>query len=98
MAADQPSFSREDNVTSLHGGVVNKREPNESCIRNLRELLEKAEAGEITGFACSCLHGDNTASYTIAGLVGPYSLLGATDMARDELMDLMKAQRADHAD
>lgn len=79
-------------VTALHGGVVNSPTPNQGCISALRELLEMAEAGEITGIACAKLHGDNLASYTIAGLVGPYSMLGAVDMAKSELQDLMKEQ------
>lgn len=90
MAADQPPLLNADNVTSLHGAQVEGGQPNAGCIAKLQELLERAEAGEITGIACASLHGDNTASYTIAGLVGPYSLLGAVDMSKAELQGLMK--------
>lgn len=76
-------------VTALHGGEVNTQTPNPGCIAHLRELLEKAEAGEITGIVCACLHGDNLGSYTIAGMIGPYSLLGAVDMAHSELRSRM---------
>lgn len=79
-------------VRSLYGGDVNGLEPNESCVKVLRELLDMAEAGEITGIACAKLHGDNTGSYTIAGMIGPYSLLGALDMMQSELRDAMKDQ------
>ena len=81
-----------DKVTALHGGEVNGLKPNEGCIRHLRDLLEKAEAGEITGFVCASLHSDNLGSYTIAGMVGPYSLLGSLEMAKSELQELMKDQ------
>lgn len=79
-----------DNVTALHGVEVNVPTPNEGCIRALRQMLEMAEAGEITGIACARLHGDNLGSYVIAGMAGPYSLLGAMDMAQSELRDVMK--------
>lgn len=80
------------NVTALHGGKVNTPEPNDGCIKALRQMLEMAENGEITGIACARLHGDNLASYTIAGHVGPYGLLGAIDMAKAELTGLMQGR------
>jgi len=79
-------------VTALHGGVVNRPEPNVGCAQALREMLEMAESGEITGFVCARLHGDNLASYTIAGMAGPYGLLGALEMAKIELIDLMQGR------
>ena len=65
--------------------------PNAGCVAKLKELLERAEAGEITGIVCASLHSDNTASTAVAGMVGPYSLLGAVDMAKSDLVDMMKA-------
>lgn len=79
-------------VVSLHGGDVNTFTPNEGCIKALREMLEMAEAGEITGIVCARLHGDNLGSYTIAGMAGPYSLLGALEMARGDLTESMKGR------
>ena len=79
-------------VTALHGGEVNSFTPNEGCIKALREMLEMAEAGEITGIVCARLHGDNLGSYTIAGMAGPYSLLGALEMARSDLIESMKGR------
>lgn len=87
---DQPPSFSVGKVTALHGGEVNTFEPNEGCIKALREMIEMAEAGEITGIVCARLHGDNLGSYTIAGMAGPYSLLGALDMAQSELRDYMK--------
>jgi hypothetical protein len=77
---------------SLHGGEVNTFTPNEGCIKALREMLEMAEAGEITGIVCARLHGDNLGSYTIAGMAGPYSLLGAIVMAQKEMTELMASR------
>ena len=76
-----PDISTVHNVTSLHGGPVLTPTPNESCIAFLRDMLEKAESGEITGFVAASLHGDGLASYTIAGMIGPYALLGGLEMA-----------------
>lgn len=77
------------NVASLHGGQVAGLKPNPNCIAELEKLLERAKAGEITGIACAALHHDNLPSYTIRGMVGPYSLLGDVDMMRTELTNLM---------
>ena len=90
MEPETPNSCYVPKVTALNGGDVNAPVPNEGCIRNLRELLERAEAGEITGIACACLHSDNLGSYTIAGMAGPYSLLGTVDMMQSELRDIMK--------
>jgi len=89
MTQDRPGSSPVGKVTALHGGEVNTFTPNEGCIKALREMLEMAEAGEITGIVCARLHGDNLGSYTIAGMTGPYSLLGALDMAHDNLRKIM---------
>lgn len=89
MTQDQPGSSPVPSVVSLHGGEVNTFTPNEGCIKALRDMLKMAEAGEITGIVCARLHGDNLGSYTIAGMTGPYSLLGALAMAQKEMTDLM---------
>lgn len=90
--ADKPGSSHADNVASLHGGEIMRGTPNAGCVAKLRELLERAEAGDITGIVCAALHSDVTASYSIAGCVGPYSLAGAVDMAHAELIGIMKAR------
>ena len=89
MTQDQPGSSPVHNVASLHGGEVILPTPNAGCIAELRRMLEQAEAGEIVGIVCARLHGDKLGSYTIAGMIGPYSLLGAVDMAHHELRERM---------
>ena len=95
MAADRPSSSQGDNVASLHGGEIMRGEPNAGCVAKLRELLERAEAGDITGIVCASLHSDKTASFAIAGMVGPYAMLGSVEMAKDRLIELMRAEMGD---
>lgn len=93
--ADKPGSSHAPNVTSLHGGEIPTGEPNAGCVAKLKELLERAEAGDITGIVCAALHNDKTASFSIAGMVGPYSLLGSVEMAKDRLIELMRAEMGD---
>ena len=53
--------------------------------------IEASTAGQIiTGFVAASLHGDGLASYTIAGMIGPYALLGGLEMAKMELMQRMQ--------
>jgi|GEM_PF-2039338 len=86
----QSDTSDVHNVTSLHGDEVLQPKPNESCVKALRELLERAKSGDVVGTICISLHSDGLASFSINGMAGPYSLLGAVDMAKSDLQDLMK--------
>tara|TARA_B100000678_G_scaffold253262_1_gene229720 strand:+ start:411 stop:692 length:282 start_codon:yes stop_codon:yes gene_type:complete len=90
MQQDQPGSSRVGSVTPLRGDPV--PDVNEGCVRMLRALLERAESGEVVGVVYAALHSDKLASYGIGGMAGPYSMLGALDMASDELKDLMRGQ------
>lgn len=78
-------------VASLFGGeVVAPGVPNAGCVAKLKEILERAEAGDVTGIVCVCLHSDRTGSYSVAGMIGPYSMLGAVEMAKADLIDAMR--------
>jgi hypothetical protein len=79
-----------DNVQPLFGGVVpGMGTPNEGCIDVLEGLLERARAGELVGVVCAATHSDNMASYVLAGMIGPYSLLGALELAKADLIENM---------
>jgi hypothetical protein len=80
-------------VKSLHGAQVQDGTPNQGCVDKLRDLLERAEAGEITGIALAALHSDNTASSCVAGMIGPSALLGQLRMAEHDLIAHMDAVR-----
>lgn len=92
MQPKSPNTSSVGSVSALHGGEIIRPTPNSGCVAKLRELLEQAENGEIVGITCASLHGDGTASYTIAGMVGPYAMLGAVSMAESELKDWMRGE------
>ena len=76
------------NVKSLFGGPTGVPEPNETCISQLEEMLEMAKAGEIIGVSVAAVTKDGLALYRLAGLVGGFSMLGAMDVAKAELIDL----------
>jgi hypothetical protein len=63
----------------------------EILVETLRELLEAAEQGEIVGMLAVPLHKDHTASYTVIGRVGGYSMQGAVEVAKDHLIDLNRS-------
>lgn len=81
-----------DNVISLTGSAVVQRKPNESCVSELRALLEMAEAGEIVGFAGAILHGDASAAYRVFGTVGGYGMVGAVECVRSHLVDINRSE------
>jgi len=79
------------NVISINGGEVPQlATPQESVIEALENALEAARSGRVQGVAFVTLESDGMASYTVAGLVTSYSLLGGLDMARDFIVGAIK--------
>lgn len=62
----------------------------EQCVEELERLLQMARNGEIKGFACTAVHSDNSGSYTISGFVGGYSMLGACEAMKSELLAIVE--------
>ena len=84
MTQETPGFSSAPNVIGLHsGGKVN-----DLCVAELRKMLEMAEAGQIVGIVCVSLHGDMTASQTIAGIVGGSGMMGQFRIAEHDLLHI----------
>lgn len=77
------------NVASMFGGPTGIRTRNESVIEVLRELLEKAEAGEIVGVITAQIYHDGLSGFRIGGLVGSYSMVGALEMAKADLINVI---------
>lgn len=79
------------NVSSLFGGPTGLPEQNENCIAELERWIEMARSGEIRGVVLVGLCRDGLARYAIAGCVGGYSMLGAVEVAKSDLMEAVRA-------
>lgn len=77
------------NVKSLYGGPTGQPQRNELAVQVLSEMLEKAEAGEIVGVVIAGLYHDGLAGFRTGGMVGGYSLLGALEMAKADLIEVL---------
>ena len=81
------------NVKSIYGGPTGLPQRNDAAITVLTELLAKAEAGEVIGVVVASLHHDGLASFQIGGMVGGYSLLGAVELAKSDLIEVLNESR-----
>ena len=82
-----------DNVVALRGELkLQQSEVNERLIEEIERLLEAARAGEIVGMVGSYLHKDKGASYSFAGIVGSYGLIGGLECAKARLMALAEGR------
>lgn len=80
------------NVVGLNGRPAGSMEPVETCVNALRDLLERAEAGELIGVALAGLHHDGDASYHVAGRVSGFGLQGALEVAKAKLVDINRGK------
>jgi hypothetical protein len=74
------------NVKSIFGGPTGLPEPNQMAIDALELILAKAQAGEVIGVVIAALHHDGMAGFQIGGMVGGYSMIGAIEMAKVDLI------------
>lgn len=78
------------NVISAFGHPTGERQVSDALVASLEEWLERARSGEITGMAGAFLHCDGMASYSVAGLVGGFALIGALEIAKAELVEIAR--------
>jgi hypothetical protein len=82
-----------DNVISLRGNfTVPSAEPNSTVIEELERLLEAARAGEILGVAGAYVHRDKVVTYSYAGAVGSYGMIGGLDCVKERLLRIATSQ------
>jgi hypothetical protein len=84
-----------DNVVSLVGPMASAQpegQPNATVIEELERLLEAARAGEIIGLAGSYVHRDKVVTYSFAGIVGSYGLIGGLDCVKERLIRIALAK------
>jgi len=82
-----------ENVVSLHGKTFAPPEPaaNATLVEELERLLEAARAGEIVGLAGAYLHKDRVVTYSYAGVVGGFGLIGGLECAKERLLRIALA-------
>ena len=76
-------------IVTLKGVTVpeaSSAEPNTLVVEELERLLDAARAGEIVGLAGSYRHRNGTVTYSYAGEVGTFSILGALDCVKERLL------------
>ena len=73
-------------VKPLFGGMTYEREVVAATIDALEQILEAAKSGEIVGVAITTLDHKGMGGYSIAGRVGGYSMIGALEMIKAELI------------
>lgn len=79
-----------DNVVALRGEFqAAPVEVNQRLIEEIERLLEAARSGEIIGIAGTYLHQDKSASYSFAGRVGAYSMIGGLECAKSRLLSIV---------
>lgn len=79
-----------DNVVALRGDVsVAGFVVNERLVEEMERLLEAARSGEIVGLAGAYLHKDKNASYSFAGSIGSYGLIGGLECAKQRLLGIV---------
>jgi hypothetical protein len=79
-----------EKVVALRGELA-AQEPqvNERLVEEIERVLEAARSGEIVGMAGTYLHKDRSASYSFAGLVGAYSVIGGLECAKARLLQIV---------
>lgn len=82
-----------DNVVGLHGKWEAPRaRVSAELVGELERLLAAAKAGEIIGLAGGYVHKNQTVSYSFAGRVGFYGLIGGLACLQQRLVRLMTAR------
>lgn len=80
----------DDKVISLTGGPVGRPERNEVALEILRDILERAEGGDVVGVAVVMLHSDGLSSYRFGGRVGGYGMLGAMAVCQNGIRRIVE--------
>lgn len=74
-------------VVSLRGGPTGLPEVNAAAVEALERWLEMARSGHLVGVALAGLDCDGCGRWALSGRVGGYSMLGALEVVRAELLD-----------
>ena len=78
-------------IVTLNGAVPvmePEAKPNETLVQELERLLQAARAGQIVGMAGAYQHRDRIITYSYAGMIGGYAVLGGLDCLKERLVRL----------
>jgi len=67
-------------------------EPNPKLVEELERLLDAARAGEIVGLTGAYLHREHGVSYSYAGAIGTFGVLGALDCLRERVRRIVMSR------
>jgi hypothetical protein len=82
-----------ENVISLHGDFcAAPAQTNTTVIAELERLLEAARSGEIVGLVGSYVHRNGVTTYSYAGAISSYALIGGLECAKERLVRLALKQ------
>jgi hypothetical protein len=82
-----------DNVVSLKGlSPTPPVQPNPTVVEELQRLLEAAKAGDIVGLAGAYVHRDKVVTYSYAGAVASYGMIGGLDCVKERLLRIAIAK------
>lgn len=82
-----------DKVVSLHGAPLPEAgRPSPTVIAEVERLLEGARAGEVIGIVGCYLHRDRSTSFSFAGQVAGFALIGALECVKQRLIRLVSKE------
>jgi hypothetical protein len=82
-----------ENVVSLHGTYVPAApETSKVVIEELERLLNAARSGEIIGLAGSFVHSNKTITYSYAGKVAGFGMIGGIECLKERLLRIALAR------
>jgi hypothetical protein len=90
FAVDSSGAEMSAQIVSLNGADLATQQPaaNETLVQELERLLQAARAGQIVGMAAAYQHQDRVITYSYAGAVGGYGVLGGLDCLKERLLRL----------
>jgi hypothetical protein len=83
------SESSTSNIVSLDGRAFTPPDAPQvsaTLVGELERLLEAARGGEIVGMAGSFIHSDRLVSYSFAGAVGGFGVIGGLECLKERLV------------
>lgn len=78
-----------DKIVSIRGGPLPEPgQPSPKLVMFLADLLERAVAGEIVGFAGATMGQNGSSTFYLAGFTGGFAMVGALECAKKRLVDI----------